>query len=280
LRVLAAQNWANLHLFHVTTALFHAALPSSYAAAKGARVLLSTGRMRKDIDRRVNETALFVLDVLEKGSFEANGSALPAVLKVRLVHALVRASHPAREAAAGEVPLNQEDLLGALLTFSVVVVRAVRRLGAEVFAADADDYYQLWRTVGFAIGIEEALLPETFEQAERLSVRIAERQFRASDAGRTLTKVLIERIGEHVMFPGLTQHLIRRLAGDRVADLLAVPADREFRKLLSELGGVLPIRRFPVQELLRDLSPVIGQPLLRSIVRVKLNGPAAALGGE
>ena len=91
-RVSHAQGWAARHLFQLTTALFCASLPTAYAAARGARVLAATGRMRPAaLDQRVNETAQFVLDIVAVGSFSARGSALCSILKVRLMHAAVRA---------------------------------------------------------------------------------------------------------------------------------------------------------------------------------------------
>ena len=101
-RVQRAQRWAQEHLLHVTTALFCASLPSAYAAARGARVLAATERMRTDVDRRVNETARFVLDVLAPGALEPDGAGLRAIQKTRFVHALVRRALAGHARAVGE----------------------------------------------------------------------------------------------------------------------------------------------------------------------------------
>src|SRR6185436_12860508 len=111
--------------------------------ARGARVLASTGRLRDDLDRRVNETARFVLDVVRPNGFDAGGSARIAIGKVRLVHAAVRRSVRAR-GGGGEVPINQEDMLGTVGLFSVTVLDALTRLGVTVRARERDDYVHLW----------------------------------------------------------------------------------------------------------------------------------------
>jgi hypothetical protein len=271
-RTLEAQRWASRHLFHVTTALFHAALPSSYAAAKGAAVLHATGRMREDLDRRVNETARFVLCVLEEGAFEPRGRGVRAVLRVRLVHAMTRALLVARQPAP-EVPLNQEDLLGALFTFSVVTIEAVRRLGVAVSAREADDYYALFRGIGLLLGIEAALLPPDFESALLLSACIADRQFRPSAAGRDLMSVLAARIEAHVRVPELPHYLVRRLAGDRVADIVGVPEVGRVQSLLARVGRVGWLGGSALNELALGLAPVVGQRLLRGVVQAKLEHP-------
>jgi hypothetical protein len=128
-RAARAQSFAFRHLFQITLALFCASLPTAYGAARGSRVLAATGRMAgKELDRRVNETAQFLLDVLAPGAFSPNGSALRGIQKVRLMHAAVRAhlARPVRQRT--EIAINQEDLLGMLFAFSVVVIRALRRL--------------------------------------------------------------------------------------------------------------------------------------------------------
>ncbi|HYQ00567.1 MAG TPA: oxygenase MpaB family protein [Polyangiaceae bacterium] len=269
-RVLSAQRWATDHLLTITVALFHASLPSAYAAEQGAKVLLATGRMAQDIDRRVNETARFVIDVLTIGAFEPYGLGIRATQQVRLVHAAVRAWLAPRDGAAQEVPLNQEDLLGTLLTFSVVVVRALRRLDVTVSPADADDFFHLWRVVGSLLGVEDALLPLDFAAAETLAGRISQRHFRSSHAGRLLMDALVTRINEHLLYPAMTTYLIRRLNGDFVADLLGVPMDGQVPSLFSQFAR-LPFASRVSGQLLSEVGPLIGKPLLNSIVSRKLS---------
>lgn len=221
--------------------------------------------------RRVNETARFVIDVLTIGAFEPYGLGIRAALQVRLVHAAVRAAIAARTGTSAEVPLNQEDLLGTLLTFSVVVVRALRRLAVNVMPTDADNFFHLWRVVGSLLGIEDALLPHDFAAAETLAERISRRHFRASHAGRVLMAALVARINEHLLSPAMTTYLMRRLNGDFVADLLGVPTDGQVPSLLGNFARLPFASRVP-QRLLAQVGPLIGKPLLDSIVSHKLGG--------
>jgi len=274
-RILSAQRWASQHLLHITAALFHASLPSAYAAERGATVLLCTGRMSKDLDRRVNETARFVVDVLARDAFEPHGVAIRSIQQVRLVHAAVRFLLKESNPWPDEAPLNQEDLLGTLMSFSVVVVRAVRRLGVSVSATEAEDFYHLWRVAGALLGVEPALLPSDFGAAEATSDLIAVRQFRESQAGRQLMQALRTRINQHVLVPGMTDYLIRRLSGDRVADLLGVPASDTFRSKLGQLARLPFVDRLALSKLLPQLSATVGKPLLDSIITRKLGGELA-----
>ena len=57
----------------ISCCLFCASLPSSYAAAKGVKVLAMTGRIEFDARRRVMETGQFLIDVLHVGGLDARG---------------------------------------------------------------------------------------------------------------------------------------------------------------------------------------------------------------
>jgi hypothetical protein len=278
-RVLRAQGWAHEHLLHVTTALFCAALPSTYAAERGARVLAMTGRMEADLDRRVNETARFVLDVLAPGGLEPQGTAIRAVQKVRFVHAAVRRSLAERAPEAGEAAINQEDLLFTLFAFSVIVVRAVRRLGVTVDDRQADDFFHLWRAIGSMLGIEEALMPRDFAEANELATLISARQFRPSPHGRALMTALLTRIEDHVpAIRSAPRAVVRHLVGERVADLLGVPADPGLGAALLKVTRLPGLSLVPAQALLLRATPLIARPLLEAIVTAKLN--AAATTGQ
>ena len=56
----------------IAVCLFCASLPSSYAAAKGVKVLYLTARLDTDARRRVMETGQFLIDVLAVGGLETN----------------------------------------------------------------------------------------------------------------------------------------------------------------------------------------------------------------
>jgi hypothetical protein len=274
-RVLNAQRWAEAHLFHVSAALFCASLPSAYAAERGAKVLMATRRMSGDLDRRVNETARFVLDVLAPGSFDPEGAALQAIRKVRLMHAAVRMLLRERAEFAHEVPINQEDLLGTLLSFSVIVVRSVRRMGVVVDARDAEDFYHLWRGVGAMLGLRDDLLPFGFAPALRATDRIAVRQFRPSPHGRVLMADLLAGIKAHFDLPVLREtppKLVRYLLGDHVADMLGVPDAARLGDPLARAARVPGLGRWSDNAAFHYVASRLGRSLLDTVIATKLRG--------
>jgi hypothetical protein len=277
-RVGRAQRWASRHALHVTVALFCASLPTAYAAARGARVLRMTGRMEgTKLDRRVNETAQFVLDAIAEGAFAPEGCAIRSIQKVRLVHAAVRRTLSAKNDGDDEVPINQEDMLGTLCTFSVVVTRSLRRLGVPVGDDEAEDYFQLWRAVGAMLGIRDDLLPRDERAALDVAERIAERHFRASADGRALMAALLAGMEEHVPVCRFApRYLVRHLVGETIADHLGVPCASDVGAQLALLR-LLPRRSTrPLASAALGLSSLLGRPLLGAVVMAKLRGAAPA----
>src|SRR5690606_2016786 len=134
-------------------ALMYASLPTLYAGAQGGVQLLSmTGQLRKHYRRRAAVTLRFILDCMEPGSFQGAGAGLFAVQRVRLIHATVRhfAKTSGKWAALPEwgEPLNQEELLGTLLAFSVQAIDGSAQLGGPLSDREAEDLLYAWHVVG------------------------------------------------------------------------------------------------------------------------------------
>ncbi len=222
-RLLRAQRFAERNAIGIATALFCAALPSAFTGAKGVSVLYATGRLENDVDARVNETGRFVFDVLMPGGFES-GAAVRSTQKVRLLHASVR-----RRAAArphGDLPINQEDLLGTLTCFSVVVLDALTAMGTVVSPAEASDYLHLWVVVGAMLGIAPSSLPDSVAAARRLGEAVEARQTAVSADGRRLAQVLLAGIERHLPARGaglVAPALMRFFLGEERARVLGLP---------------------------------------------------------
>ena len=260
-KTLPLPDWADAHkiergqrLFEhwgvqISVCLFCASLPSSYAAAKGVKVLYLTAQLDSHARRRVMETGQFLLDVLAVGGLGDNGKGRRVIQRVRLMHAAVRHliterakqfPHMWDEEDWGR-PLNQEDLGGTLLAFSYVVAEPLHRLGVRVSPEDADAYLHLWNVIGHLMGICDEMMAHNLDEATELVGRIRERHFAASPEGQQLTLALLNLLDEltpgHV-FDDTIPPLIRHLIGDDIADKLLVPESRLTREmdLLERIG--------------------------------------------
>ncbi|WPB76268.1 oxygenase MpaB family protein [Archangium violaceum] len=256
-------------------ALVCASLPTCYAGAEGVQVLHLTARLQTDTKRRIIETAQMVVDVMSPGGLEPDGWGLRDAQKVRLMHAAVR--HLIRQSGRWSPewgqPINQEDMAGTLVTFSVVTIRALVKMGYTLEPREEQAYYHAWRVVGYLMGVDERLLPETYEEGSRLADAIFARVFRSCEQGKVMTQALIEQV-EHIipgnLFDGLCSTLIRHLIGDETADLIAVPpADwtRALIKPLQLLGWVMD-EGDEANIVNAKLSELFGRKLLEGIVWV------------
>ncbi len=194
------------HAITIGTSLFCASLPEAYAAARGARVLTLTARMASDPVRRVNETAQLVFDSMSAGGLDpATGKGYADIRRVRLMHAAVRylilndpaipktaapAPFPAWCPTAG-VPINQEDLLGTLMTFTQTVFESLDRVGAVYQPDEAESYLHAWCVTGHLLGILPDLLPLDLKDATEITAAIRRRQTAPSEDGRVLGQALV-----------------------------------------------------------------------------------------
>ncbi len=164
------------------------ALPAAYAAADGVQVIHRARRLKDDGLRRLTETAQMLINVMHPGGLAPDGIGARSARKVRLMHALVRRHvrslpEPRWQARLGE-PINQEDLAGTLLTFSLVVLDGLRKIGAPVSPEAEHGYFAVWDHLGELLGIDERLRPRDFDSAMAFARRIAQRQFRATPEGQ------------------------------------------------------------------------------------------------
>ena len=241
-KIKRAQDFFEVWGVHVSVCLFCASLPSSYAAAKGVKVLYLTARLDTDTRRRVMETGQFLMDVLMPGGLGHDGQGRRTIQRVRLMHAAVRQLIEAR--AEGDpalwdtdwgTPINQEDLAGTLLAFSYVVAEPMRRLGVTVSDDDADAYVHLWNVIGYLMGIREDMLVHDLDEATELVNAIRRRHFEPSPEGQDMTLALLNLLDEMTPFErldSLVPALVRHLIDDEVADMLLVPES----SLTEDLG--------------------------------------------
>ena len=265
--------------------LWMASIPAGYAGAHGAEVLTHTTRLVSDAKRRFLETGQFIIDVMTPGGLEPDGGGLRDIRHVRLMHASARhlLSHhdvpgqPPFDTATFGVPVNQEDLLGTLFTFSLVGLQVLDRGGVRLSIDDKEAYVHAWNVIGHGMGIRDDLLPLGLHDSETVFARIQHRAYQRSDAGAHLTaaaiSVMQELLGLRIL-RGIPAAGIREYLGDEVADLLAVPRAGVSRlvfvpdRWLNELATRM--QRDSI--LARKLSASLGRRFFRGFLAYERDG--------
>lgn len=188
-------------------------LPAAYAAKNGVEVLSQTGFLGAQTNRRLIETAIMVTDVMRPGALEPNGEGTETIDRVRIMHAAIRRlildrTAPPWDSPTHGLPVNQEDMAGTLMTFSMLVIEGLRKLGIRLTRVEQTSFMATWSYIGTRLGVHPSLLPATVRDAKRLTKSIQSRQIAASPAGRALTAALLPVL-ESKTLPGIASATMR-----------------------------------------------------------------------
>jgi hypothetical protein len=265
----------------IITALFHAALPEAYLGKRGVQVLGMTGELVSNWTRRIQLTGQLLVTVLSpdpdlapnQTTLHPGQVAATAVRRVRLRHAAVRwileapyeppftplyidAANPPtvwelRMAQIGEDkcpsrPLNQEDLLGTLGTFTSATFDALAKMGVAFDDDDRKAYFHLWNVVGWHLGIgdrvslgdefdagagrptwpDNMIFPLAPPELDDVFARLRQRLQGTSEEGVRLAKTLVQEMSRPLPGPlqGAPAFLVRYLIGDVLANELEIDA--------------------------------------------------------
>jgi hypothetical protein len=241
-KVVQGQGVFDLFGPEVLLTLGSCALPLAYAAGNGVMVVARARKLKDDPIRRLCDTAQMVINVMQPEGLVPGGIGWRSIRKVRLIHALVRLhvqsdpEHPWQ--SEWGTPINQEDLTGTLLAFSVGVLECLRRLGAWVSADDRNAYVHAWRQIGRQLGVCEELLVQTVDEGLELALQIGTRQIRPTEEGRGLSNHLLDAVGSLFPLPGYAASLCHFFLQDSpfgkdVANVLGVPKPNWTRWLVS-----------------------------------------------
>jgi len=215
-------------------------LLAGYGAPNLAKILVISGNLQHHPYQRVLGVLQMVIDVSANASFEPSGDAHITAAKVRLMHAglrtIVDRRRPDYEPVYGK-PVNQEDMLGTIMGFSLLVIQGIRKLGITVTDEDAEDYYYLWRVFAQCAGIHppgerdsSEHIPESVELADEFYRSFARRHYvgaAENPEGVDLTKAGIRMFEDIIPFKFLhwwTHDLIGRVFMQRMQGRKAMKA--------------------------------------------------------
>jgi hypothetical protein len=207
-----------------------------YVSPAGNKPLVLSGRLKQQAARRLNETSRFVQAVCRPGGMRRHGDGFAITVKVRLMHARVRRmilqSGTWDEASLG-APINQHDMAGTQLLFSISLLEGLRSFGFKIATQESESYMHLWRYVSRLIGVDPEISVCSELEAQALADLIAATQDAPDADSRALTRALLESPHEGAktdearrratLTTNLGQGFVRALLGDEMADSLGVP---------------------------------------------------------
>ncbi len=196
----------NTHMTECTLALAVRSLLKQYAAFKSTNVLAYTQLLPKYPYRRIIATMQFVMDVMEQNAFEPEGYGIRAIQRLRLVHALIRIridvdklrKTPGREWNEDwGRPINQQDMIFAVHTFSIEVLHGLLASGEKISEEEIQNYYYAWHIIGKALGVRDEINPTDYKIGVQVQERIYSKEFiRDNPNGPLLAEPLIKFMAE------------------------------------------------------------------------------------
>ena len=302
-----AEDFFTRHGLSAMTALVCASLPECYTMRQGVRILGLTRQLGAHVDRRLHQTALMVLAVMQPHGLDPDGVGIGEAQKVRLLHAAIRrlivlgvtpaqasaqagtttsrsiAQAMARQGFTWDLdrdgqPLNQEDLAFTLLTFGYVLPLAMSRFGVPVSDEEHAAFIHTWNVTGAYLGVRRELLADTPADAAVLFERIKQRQAGPTVEGAFLTARLLDFIKKDVLrlrpLSPLAPIAVRVLVGDETARMLGMNTHHStgvtlFHQTVARLVRALDLVAGLVGRFhpMRGVGTIIGRGTIRFLYR-------------
>lgn len=216
----------------------------TYTPPGSAKVLLHTGRLGQDVVRRLFETSTMVHAVMQAGSLEVGAPGHQAIVRVRLLHAMVRyhvmtrAQWPSDKLGS---PINQQQMGLTALGFSSLLINSMRSLGVAIPEDEARSYQLLWRYGNYLQGVDLSLLPDTLGDEARLYELFKQTLMDPDDNSRTLVAAVHQGLAWQSPFflpQGALEAISRRLLGAELADKLAIKPHTLWAMVIGAVAGV------------------------------------------
>jgi hypothetical protein len=143
-----------------TTRALELALLRTFGVAKGTHRLVATGELIERTQKRYDDTALILAEILENGYDHPRGRA--ALKRMNQQH--------------HRFDIPQDEYLYTLSTFVFEPIRWNARYGwRRLTEAERLSSYYLWREIGTRMGIRG--IPESYDELERFNVAFEREQF-------------------------------------------------------------------------------------------------------
>lgn len=242
-------------LWGIGLALPGLALTGGYLASKADKPLTATADLQRMAPRRLHETATWFIDVTSPGGLHRFAPGFTGTLRVRLMHAMVRAAMARRDDwdfDAWDHPINQAQQAGTLMLFSLANLAGCQALGMRFSQCERDAVFHLWRYVGLVLGIDPELIPATEDDTWRLFWLEADTEFRPDDDSYRLAQALHAGVPGEDPLTGFARTFLssysRLILGKTNADQLGLVDNKPLQATVlatSVFNRVLDFRRVP-----------------------------------
>jgi hypothetical protein len=148
------------------------------------------------------------------------------------------------------MPVNQEDMAATNLSFSLINIRGLRKLGFNISPKRAEEFILYWNEIGTLLGLEDELLPKDNQAAFILEKKITERTFRPSEEGKALAKSLQNYVNSQKLpLKFSADALMEYLLGEEISEMIGVKSKSSQAFLLDNIKNLNTFRSlFPTDK--------------------------------
>lgn len=218
----AARVSARIGMVPSFTAMSMFSLMGGYLASRADKTLVATGDLEAMAPRRLAETLVWTVDVTKPKALERFATGFTSTLRVRLMHAMVRAGmsrRPDWNFDDWDEPVNQSTMAGTLMLFSWGNVVGCQALGVQFSRRDKEALYHFWRYVGYLLGVAPELLPADEADTWRLVWLQADYEFRPDEDSTRLGLALQSALSD-LSITGNSKHPAARVARTITSEFL------------------------------------------------------------
>lgn len=215
-------------------------LINGYHSSAAVKPLAFTGQLRENSQRRLAETARFVSEATQVDGLRFGRPGRDISLRVSMIHshvrrACLRSGH--WQTNAWGLPINQADMIGTLLEFSLLMMDGAQRLGFFLSAEERDAILAMWRYCGHLSGVDPWLLEQLGSEAKTRRLADLLRLVQPGPDGDSLmlTEQLLKVPGQNakgkappilaLAVSRIHNGLARSFNGPDIADDLGIPND-------------------------------------------------------
>ncbi|MCG8315871.1 MAG: DUF2236 domain-containing protein [Pseudomonadales bacterium] len=183
--------------------LLCSSLVEGYTLNKPAQVLVATGRLQKDVTKRIYETGQLLHNMVGKDHVRPGSIGHRTLMEVRLTHSAVRQflwNGGKWQADKYDQPINQEDMSGTVLGFDFMVSRGIERLGVPLTEDEKRLMHYFWRYAGYVLGVREELLTSSIEEQSVLALQLTTHLYNPTPDGEALSKALLRDMSKQPPF--------------------------------------------------------------------------------
>lgn len=184
-RVQRAYKLATLHKDSLENVLAMVSLPTTFACRDIVPILIHTGQLVNNYDRRMDATGRQVSQLYESPNNRADFIKKNCMRAYQLgeMHLNLSKSIKAKDLgwnSKERIPFSQQAFSLTFYTFAwepIEAMEATKELNAKTDARQINDWIYLWDILGRSLGVEDDLLPHNSTRAQRIVAALRKKQY-------------------------------------------------------------------------------------------------------